>query len=279
MAQRIIALVDGSIYSASLCDHVAWAAERLGTGVDLLHVNGLRETGPEASALGTRSTLQAELAALDAQRLRLADLRGQAILDDACELVRKGGIEDVTATLEHGDLIPAIRTREAVADLIAIGKRGEGADDTIGQLGSNLERIARAATKPVLVAARAFRPISRVMIAHDGSAASLRAVDYIARSPLFVGLDVTVATAGEPSAEIERRHRDALAVLKAGGIKAQARVVPGAPDVALSALVEAENFDMLVMAGYAHSRLRHFFIGSVTASLLLSCRVPVLLLR
>ena len=37
---KIIALVDGSTYSASVCDHAAWAAKRIGLGVELVHVLG-----------------------------------------------------------------------------------------------------------------------------------------------------------------------------------------------------------------------------------------------
>jgi hypothetical protein len=50
MTQKIIALVDGSIYSASVCDHAAWVAARTGAAVELLHVLGRREaTGPTTS--------------------------------------------------------------------------------------------------------------------------------------------------------------------------------------------------------------------------------------
>ena len=40
---RILALIDGSIYAQSVCDHAAWAATRAGAAVELLHVLGRRE--------------------------------------------------------------------------------------------------------------------------------------------------------------------------------------------------------------------------------------------
>ncbi|MFN3316727.1 MAG: DHHW family protein, partial [Raineya sp.] len=42
------------------------------------------------------------------------------------------------------------------------------ADFAKGHLGSNLERIVRASHKPVFVASRAFKPISKVLVAYDG---------------------------------------------------------------------------------------------------------------
>ena len=43
----------------------------------------------------------------------------------------------------------------------------------------------------VCLAARAFRPIEKVLVAYDGGRSAMKAVDHIARSPLFAGLDVT----------------------------------------------------------------------------------------
>ncbi|MFN3846616.1 MAG: universal stress protein, partial [Paracoccaceae bacterium] len=76
MAQKIIALVDGSIYSASVCDHAAWVSARTGAAVELLHVLGRREGADKqdlsgAIRLGARTALMEELAELDAQRSKL----------------------------------------------------------------------------------------------------------------------------------------------------------------------------------------------------------------
>ena len=68
---RLIALVDGSIYSRSVCDHAAWIASRTGSAVELLHVLGRRETASVPAdlsgsiALGARSSLLKELTAHD----------------------------------------------------------------------------------------------------------------------------------------------------------------------------------------------------------------------
>ena len=43
VAEKIVALVDGSFYSASVCDHAAWISLRTGAPVELIHVLGRRE--------------------------------------------------------------------------------------------------------------------------------------------------------------------------------------------------------------------------------------------
>jgi nucleotide-binding universal stress UspA family protein len=96
----------------------------------------------------------------------------------------------------RGDVVETISEIEEEARVIVIGKRGEAADFAKGHLGSNLERIVRTAKRPVFVAARAFSADQEVLVAYDGSRLAMKAVDQIARSPLFSGLAVTVVTVG-----------------------------------------------------------------------------------
>ena len=284
MSEKIIALVDGSIYSASVCDHAAWVAGRAGAPVELVHVLGRRE-GTEtqdrsgAIALGARTALLNELAALDEQRGKLMMQRGRAILDDARAKLDSAGVSAVTTRLRSGDIVETMYEIEAEARVIVIGKRGEAADFATGHLGSNLERILRSSRKPVLVAARAFRPIRKVLVAFDGGASALKAVDHIARSPVFAGLAVHVVTVGAETAQARKGLENAQATLRAAGIDAETSVLPGQPDKALSQLVEDAGVDLLVMGAYGHSRIRSLIIGSTTTTMIRTCKVPLVLMR
>ena len=284
MTDKIIALVDGSIYSESVCDHAAWISTRTGAPVELIHVLGRRDAPEQRDLsgsirLGARSKLLEELAELDAQRAKLVSHRGRAILEDARAIVDRDGVTDITTRLRHGDIVEAIGEIENEARVIVIGKRGEDADFAKGHLGSNLERIVRAAHRPVFVASRAFKPVESVLVAYDGGRSAMKAVDHIARSPLFAGLAVTVVTVGSETAAVKKGLEDAKALLKAAGIDAQTRVVEGRPDEMLGKLVESEGFGLLVMGAYGHSRMRSLVIGSTTTEMVRSCKVPVLLMR
>ena len=284
MTDKIIALVDGSIYSESVCHHAAWIAQRTEAPVELIHVLGRRDAPQKtdlsgAIRLGARTQLMEELAELDAQRAKLVSHRGRAILEDARAIVDRDGVTEITTRLRHGDVVEAIGEIEGEARVIVIGKRGEAADFAKGHLGSNLERIVRAAHRPVFVASRAFAPIESVLVAHDGGRSAMKAVDHIARSPLFAGLAVTVVTVGPETPETRKGLADARAVLKGAGIAAETRVVPGQPETELGRMVEEEGFGMVVMGAYGHSRIRSLVIGSTTTEMVRSCRVPVVLMR
>ena len=99
---NLLALIDGSGYSKSVCDHAAWFANRLGGGVEIVHVLCHQDMSshPEDFSgnigLGARTALLEELAELDAQKARLSQKRGRAILDDARDSVVASGVANVT---------------------------------------------------------------------------------------------------------------------------------------------------------------------------------------
>lgn len=284
MADKIIVLVDGSIYSRSVCEHAAWAAARTGVPIQLVHVLGRREAPDEMDlsgsiALGARTALLKELSELDEKRAKLARHRGQAILDDAKAVAEAAGASDVSTLLRIGDVVETVNELEAGASMLAVGKRGEAADFARMHLGSNLERIARSAHRPLLVAARAFKPVERVLIAFDGGTSALKAVDHVARDPLFAGLNVRLLTVGAETPDARRKLDDAAATLRAGGFDAETEIRTGQPDVVIAGAVENGGADLLVMGAYGHSRIRTLIIGSTTTEMIRSCLVPVMLFR
>ncbi|MCB1486772.1 MAG: universal stress protein [Bauldia sp.] len=282
---KFIALVDGSIYSKSVCDHAAWIAARTGSEVEILHVLGRRDVATAQSdlsgsiALGARTAILEELSALDERRARLSQQRGWAILDDAKALIEAAGIAGVTTRLRIGDLVEEVAACEAHADMVVIGKRGEAADFARLHLGSNLERIVRSASKPTFVASRAFKPIERFLIAFDDGASSMKAVDHVARSTLYAGLQCRLVMAGVETDETSRQLNNARAILEAGGYDVAGAVVAGQPEKVIAEAVEADGIDLLVMGAYGHSKIRNLIIGSTTTEMVRSCQVPVVLYR
>ncbi len=280
----LIALVDGSAYSESVCHHAAWIAGKADWKVKLYHVMGRREASEEkdlsgAIRLGARSKLLEQLAELDAARAKLSHQHGRAILEDAKAIVAGDGEIEVETRLRQGDLVETVTDKGETGEMIVIGKRGEAAGHASEHLGSNLERIVRASHKPVFIANRAFKPIEKVLVAFDGAPSSLKAVDFIARSPLFAGLSVVLVFAGKETPEIAKSLENAVATLKAGGIEVETIVQSGEPEKILSELTAQEGHELLVMGAYGHSRIRSLLIGSTTTEMIRSCHVPVLIMR
>lgn len=282
--QKIVALVDGSTYSASVCEHAVWVSGRTGASVELIHVLGRREA-PErpdlsgAIALGARTALLEELAELDAQRSRLVNHRGRAILEDAHTILQAACVAQITTRLRQGDLIDAVAEAETDASLLMIGKHGEAANFATGHLGSNLERVARSSKKPVFIASPAFRPISNVLVAFDGSKAAMNAVCHIADSPVFQGLNIRLVTVGNATPEVLEALVRAKQILEAAGIAAETDVLQGQAEEVLAELVDGAQVDLLVMGAYGHSRVKRLILGSTTDAMVRCCKVPIVLIR
>lgn len=282
---HLIAFIDGSNYSQSVCDHAAWMAKRTNASVDLIHVLGRRSVGSSPAdlsgnlKLGARSALLAELAELDAQSTKLELRRGRILLDEAEQRLKDAGVETVTSKLRHSDVVETVQEFEDSADAIIIGKRGEAADFAKLHLGSNIERVVRAATKPVFVASRAFRPINSFMIAYDGGESAEKAVRHIAQGKLFTDIHCSIVTFGKPRPDVEKRLEEAAARLRSAGYDVDASFIDGEPDRAIKQKIEENKIDLLVMGAYGHSRMRHLIIGSTTTEMVRSCLVPVMMFR
>ena len=280
----LIALVDGSAYSESVCHHAAWIAGKNDWTVKVYHVMGRRDSVEKqdlsgAIKLGARTALLEQLSELDATRAKLAHEHGRAILEDAKAIIQGDGDITVETRLRQGDLVETITAKEETGDMIVIGKRGEAAGLAMEHLGSNLERIVRASHKPVFIANRAFKEIKSILVAYDGGPSSLKAVDYIARSPLFAGLKVTLVFAGKDTPAIQKSLADATATLKAGDFDADTLIQSGEPEKILAQITSNGEHELLVMGAYGHSRVRSFIIGSTTTEMIRSCKVPVLIMR
>jgi len=282
---QIVALVDGSIYSQSVCDHAAWIAAQTDADVELMHFLDRNQPSDARNnlsgniSLGARTALLEELSAKDVETAKRSQKAGRAILDEARSRIETAGSINVTARLRFGDVVEAVTEHEADADMVVIGKRGDAADFAKLDLGSNLERIARSCTYPVFVAARAFTPVKRFLIAYDGGASSRKAVKHVAASPLFAGLSCHLLTVGADTANARRDLADAQAILEAAGIEVDSDVVQGPPDLLISDAVESREIGLLVMGAYGHSRIRSLIIGSTTAEMIRLCKIPVVLFR
>lgn len=282
---RIIAFIDGSGYAQSVCDHAGWVASHGDSSLLLLHVLGRREAITDNAdlsgsiGLGARSALLEELAELDGQKARLVNKRGRAILEDAKERAANMGATNISTMLRHGQLVATMEEYEKDADLIVIGKRGEASNFDMEHLGSNLERVVRSTKKPVLVASRAFKPVKKMLIAFDGGSSAIKAVEHIVSSDTFEGLECLLVQVSSETTGNRKPLWGAVAALREAGFTAESKVVAGEPESVIADTIETENFDLLVMGAYGHSRIRNLIIGSTTTQMIGACKVPIMLFR
>ena len=281
----ILACTDGSIYAPSIYQHTAWAAQRLSASVEVLHVlDHHRERAPGIDFSGTIGMdasvhLTEELTKLEEAQGRVARLKGKAILEDTRQQLIAAGVSEITATQRHGTLVETLQELEPRCDLVVIGKRGEHADFARGHLGGNLQRVIRTAVRPVLVAARAFKPIERFLIAYDGGPSVTKAIDFALTSPLLKGAACHILRAGHADDKAKWYLDEAAGKLRAAGYAVTSHAIPGETETVIAEAVKREDIHLLVMGAYGHSPIRAFILGSTTTTMVRTCLVPVLMFR
>ena len=282
---NILACTDGSQYAQSIYQHTAWVAKKLDASVHVLHMLNPHHEEPVKTnysgsmGVGARTALLNELVELEAARAKVAQKRGQAILEDAEAALQTEGIENVQADQKHGKLSDEIQNYECDADLVVLGKRGNNADFEKGHLGSNLERVIRSCQHPVLVTSRTFTPLKNFALAFDGGSSAKKAVEYAVSRPLLKGMHCYLLHVGSGNTKIEAQLAEAQNQLKDAGYEVTIEQRDGEPEKVIGEIISHEHIDLLVMGAYGHSQIRHLIVGSTTTAMIREVKIPVLLFR
>ncbi len=184
------------------------------------------------------------------------------------------------------------------ADLIVMGTHGRrGLSHLL--LGSVAERVVRTSRTDVLTvrAETDVEPdaISRILVPHDFSNASMAAVKKAAEWAKALNAELTLVHVVEPvvypefyavdiisddlMGRLGSRSESALSELaeqQLGDVPTTVKVEVGRAADTIVGMADPEHFDLVVMATRGLSGLEHLLLGSVTESVLRRCRVPML---
>ncbi|MBK1878089.1 universal stress protein [Pelagicoccus mobilis] len=283
--KTVLSFTDGSRYAASVYDHALWAAQQLDTQLRVVHtLNPHREKAALADFSGNigpeaYDSLMNELVDVDRQRARLAQARGEAILAEAHRHITEGDFKNVDTELRHGLFVDVLEDIQDNVDLIVIGKRGQNHSIAMKHLGTNIERTLRVAKCPVLVSARAFKPVKRCLLAYDHGPSAIKALDFIATHSLLKDVEIDILLVGRDDDRHRNEVRDAAEKLTQAGFTTTSRILDGEPAKVITDQVENHDYDLLAMGAYGHSRAKRLLIGSTTATLARDCHVPILMFR
>ena len=158
--------------------------------------------------------------------------------------------------------------------LLVLGKRGCRQEHG-GLLGSNTELTIRKTHRPVLLAHDEFEPPRQVVVAHGGDAMGITVLSIGAEVARALRVPLTVLVVTEDRARrvaVWEETRDHLA-----GLNGTASFETARGDVAQSLIEHSDPQTLLVMGAFAHSRLYHLALGSVTEEVMRGAVGPVLL--
>lgn len=285
MMKKVLICVDGSKYGESCCRYGSWLAKRLGARIEGLYVSSLLEYELSGiTDLGGGYGLQPYHVLIENIQ-KVEESKGKAIEKRVTQLLHKEGFSEKNYEFKTcvGQLVDVIVAEEADAEIVVLGKRGEGMNLAKSHLGASMERVVRASKLPCFIASKECREIRRVLIAYDGGVSCVKALDYLKSSKLLKDLDIYIVTAAEKESDIEMAQKyldQGAMVAKAGGHKlVKTDLLKGIVEEEIGSYVKKNSIDLLVMGAYGHSRIRELIIGSTTTALLQRCEIPAFLFR
>lgn len=284
-SQHILACIDGSAVTESVCDYAAWYAGKLNLPVGLMHVSDIpvstRRDLSGAIGINSRQFLLEELTELDEQRAKVVNSYSNALVQDAKSHIQNTFSHiNVRIHQRHGKLLPAIEHFKAENRAIVMGRRGEDHKNSRINIGSQIETVARASEIPILICSEMFKEPSSYMIAFDGSKTAIKAVRMVARSPVLNGLKGHIVMIGNHNDAAKQSLSAAAAQLEAAGFNVDAHHLSAADAVDGLLEFQVENsIDIMVVGAYGHSKLQQLFLGSTTTEIIASTLSPVILLR
>lgn len=282
--QHVLACIDGSAVTESVCSYGAWYASRLELPVALLHVIDVPASARRdlSGAIGAnrRRDLLLELTQLDKHRIQVANSYSKALIEDAKTYVNSISDVPVHVYQSRGKLLPAIEYFGSQNRALVMGRRGEDHKDSQINIGSQIETVARASSAPILICSEAFKTPQSYMVAFDGSKTAIKATQKIARSNVLRGLQGHIVMVGHEDSDSKNSLAAASAALEAAGFQVTAHHLPEGDAVEGLLGFQAEHdIDIIVIGAYGHAKWQQFFLGSTTTKLVASTLSPVILVR
>lgn len=281
----VLACIDGSRLSEAVCDYATWIAKRVDAPLKLLNtIDHHHEKATQTDLSGnigmdSRAHLLNELTSQEQQQSKVRIRQGKLILQAAKERVIKDGITDPVICLQHGSLIDSLIEIEQNIRVLVIGARGKVHEEKRDQIGAKLESMIRSLHRPILVAYGTFKTPQRIMIAYDGREAAEKALDIVANSPLYNGLNCHLVYVSKKGSVNNPLESAASKLRAAGSIDVVSTILHGRVEQALCEYQVSQNIDVTIMGAFSHSRIHDLLLGSFTVKMLLNTRTPLLLLR
>jgi nucleotide-binding universal stress UspA family protein len=280
MYKNILLGTDGSPAAGVAANYAIWFAHKLGARLAVLYVTDIRLLeGPLLADLSGALGAQPYPGLLP-QVQEIQRVKADMILRGVAKKAAAKGVA-CNVTHETGNLVQTILAQEQQADVVVLGQHGEHAPWSGGHLGSSVERVVRASVKPCLVTPEKFREIDHLLLAHDGSAESHKALRAGLQLAVNLGARVTVITVCQREHEetasqfLQEAHEQALA----SKLTCDAQLLCGIPEKEILEFAGKTEADLIVMGAYGHTRIRELILGSTTSHVIRKAPVPVLLVR
>lgn len=278
MFKNIMLAVDGSAYTDAVLSHGIELAKAFASNILVITVADIRifEWASAVGADGFISIIPSGTYQEEARQL--LDEKCDKLLAKCSEKLAKEKINFETQKLV-GSPVDLIVEKSQISDLVILGKRGEFARWDHRAVGVTAEAVSRQIRKPMLVCKSQYRPIKKILIGYDGSNHANCALQYLGHIAEALNAPITIMCVTEDQEMGQHYCQEAEAYLSHYKIDLECKIVAGHPDEMIVNYAHTNEFDLIGIGAYGHSRIREAILGSTTEHILLKSPCAVLLAR
>lgn len=278
---RVIACIDSSPCINAIADASAWIAQKTGRELVLLQVldyyPASYHLGEISGVIGFESNamLLKELAELEQKQSELAIDYSNNLLNHISHLIEEKYQIKPTQIQEKGDFLEQSFNALRETDIVLIGRVGERSAEKQKRLGSNVENFIRGAKCTVMTVGESFKPPTRFIFAYEDSPTCKDMMQRVAKSDFLRQLQCHLLYVGDhpeilntPSAFLREAGLDVVVEYRYG-------------DVAENILdyQNQHQIQLIVLGAYSRSKVRQFFLGSITTNIFRNSPVPLLVAK
>jgi nucleotide-binding universal stress UspA family protein len=280
MIKSILVALDGSEHAQAASRYALWLAERMqatAVGLHVVDVVSIEGSGSflhdVSGSLGFEPYLD-----FSSKMREVLQERGRTILDGFAEDCRKQGVR-CDSHLGTGIIANEICEQARTADLVVIGHRGLNERFSTGLLGGTTESVTRKCPKPVLVVPMEFQPVTRPLLAYDGSQRAAAAMHQAAELAVALSVPLTVLHVGKDEGAAQKTLEEARRYLTSYRLDVDCIARSGYANEVIVDVMAEGPYDLLVIGAYGHGRIIEMVLGSTTEYVLRNTSAPVYLCR
>jgi len=164
-------------------------------------------------------------------------------------------------------------------DLLLMGQQSYFHSESRQRPEDTLQRILHNTPRPVVAVPLTPPEGKSILIAYDGSVQAARATQAFVATGLYHEKEVHVLSVHASDSVLAAKTGElAVDFLQGHGIRAKAQhLVSGNTTDCILQIAEQVGSELIVMGCYGQSRIREFFLGSITKSVLSQTKIPLFL--
>ncbi len=283
--KKILVPVDGSHACLHAEELTVAIAKKFKSKVTVIHVVPYQLVHPELRKRALRYPVP--FTAVRSEISNYFSQMGKKIVWEAEALFKEEGIEVDARFIEHEDPAEAILrlVKDGDYNLVVMGNRGE-TEAEVFSLGSVAEKVVRHVECPVLIV-KGKTKISKILVGIDGSENAEKALEHAVELAKKHKAKITLLNVEGPvllslKPEVAKEIGESIlsgAAARVKGVEFNTQVEFGNPAETIIEVTEKGNYDIIVVGSRGLSKVKRFFLGSVSDDVSHHARGSVLVVK